>query len=186
VLVLGSGIGAVAVTRIMSGRGQGVGLSVVYLAGAGQVVAAVAWGSWPLLLAGCGLLGGGNAAVLLARYAAADLSSRRGRSISAVVAPAPVGAGARRNQLGPAGVHAGVVGLPAPTGLFLLAIPAFLAATLVLVSAYRSMCGAGYEPTCKAACCPGYSWWCSCGLTRCSGQGRGAVHRPACRHRWLG
>jgi MFS family permease len=135
-LVLGSGIGAVAVTRIMSGRGRRAGLSVAYLAGgagAGLVVAAVAWGSWPLLLAGCGLLGGGNAAVMLARYAAADLSSRRARSISAVVAAASVGAVAGPNLLGSAGVLAGAVGLPAPTGLFLLAIPAFLAAALVLL-----------------------------------------------------
>ena len=135
-LVLGSGIGAVAVTRIMSGRGRRAGLSVAYLAGgagAGLVVAAVAWKSWPLLLAGCGLLGGGNAAVMLARYAAADLSSRRARSISAVVAAASVGAVAGPNLLGSAGVLAGAVGLPAPTGLFLLAIPAFLAAALVLL-----------------------------------------------------
>jgi MFS family permease len=135
-LVLGSGIGAVAVTHIMSGRGRRAGLSVAYLAGgagAGLVVAAVAWGSWPLLLAGCGLLGGGNAAVMLARYAAADLSSRRARSISAVVAAASVGAVAGPNLLGSAGVLAGAVGLPAPTGLFLLAIPAFLAAALVLL-----------------------------------------------------
>jgi MFS family permease len=136
VLVLGSGIAAVVVTRIMSSHGRRAGLSVAYLAGAvgaGLVVAAAASGSWPILLAGCGLLGGGNAAVMLARYAAADLASRRGRSISAVVAGASVGAVAGPNLLGPAGALASAVRLPAPTGLFLLAIPAFLGATLVLV-----------------------------------------------------
>jgi MFS family permease len=136
VLVLGSGIGAVAVTRVMSGHGRRAGLSVAYLAGAigaALVVAAAAFRSWPLLLAGCGLLGGGNTAVMLARYAAADLASRRGRAISTVVAAASVGAVAGPNLLGPAGALAGVVGLPAPTGLFLLAIPAFLSAALVLV-----------------------------------------------------
>jgi MFS family permease len=136
VLVLGSGIGAVAVTRVMSGHGRRVGLAAAYLAGAvgaGLVVAAAAFRSWPLLLGGCGLLGGGNTAVMLARYAAADLASRRGRAISAVVAAASAGAVAGPNLLGPAGVLAGVVGLPAPTGLFLLAIPAFLGAALVLV-----------------------------------------------------
>ena len=139
-LVLGSGLAAVAVTRVMSSHGRRVGLSAAYLAGAmgaGLVVAAAAWGSWPLLLAGCGLLGGGNAAVMLARYAAADLASRRGRSISVVVAAASVGAVAGPNLLGPAGALAGVVGLPAPTGLFLLAIPAFLGAALVLVMFLR-------------------------------------------------
>ena len=136
VLVLGSGVGAVAVTRVMSGHGRRAGLAAAYLAGAvgaGQVVAAAAFRSWPLLLAGCGLLGGGNTAVMLARYAAADLASRQGRAISAVVAAASVGAVAGPNLLGLAGALASVVGLPAPTGLFLLAIPAFLGAALVLV-----------------------------------------------------
>jgi MFS family permease len=135
-LVLGSGVGAVAVTRVMSHHGRRVGLAAAYLAGAvgaGQVVIAAAVRSWPLLLAGCGLLGGGNTAVMLARYAAADVASRRGRAISAVVAAASVGAVAGPNLLGPAGALAGAVGLPAPTGLFLLAIPAFLGAALVLV-----------------------------------------------------
>jgi MFS family permease len=135
-LVLGSGVGAVAVTRVMSHHGRRVGLAAAYLAGAvgaGQVVIAAAVRSWPLLLAGCGLLGGGNTAVMLARYAAADVASRRGRAISAVVAAASVGAVAGPNLLGPAGALAGAVGLPAPTGLFLLAIPAFLGAAVVLV-----------------------------------------------------
>jgi MFS family permease len=134
-LVLGSGVGSVAVTRVMAVAGRRRGLAAAYLAGAvgaGLVVAATAWGSWPLVLAGCALLGGGNAAVMLARYAAADLASRRGRSISTVVTAASVGAVAGPNLLGPAGALAGAAGLPAPTGLFLVAVPAFLGAALVL------------------------------------------------------
>jgi MFS family permease len=139
-LVLGSGVGAVAVTRVMSSSGRRVGLVAAYLAGAagaGLVVAAAALGSWPLLLTGCALLGGGNAAVMLARYAAADLASRRGRAMSTVVAAATVGAVAGPNLLGPAGALATAIGLPAPTGLFLLALPAFLGAALVLVGFLR-------------------------------------------------
>jgi MFS family permease len=135
-LVLGSGVGAVAVTRVMRDHGRRAGLAAAYLAGAvgaALVVAAATWGSWPLLLAGSGLLGGGNAAVMLARYAAADLASRRGRAISTVVTAASVGAIAGPNLLGPAGVPARAVGLPAAAGLFLLAVPAFLGAALVLV-----------------------------------------------------
>jgi predicted MFS family arabinose efflux permease len=90
-----------------------------------------------LLLAGCLLLGGGNAAVMLARYAAADLASHRGRSISTVVTSASVGAVAGPNLLGPAGPLAEAVGLPAPTGLFLLAVPSFLGAALVLAAFLR-------------------------------------------------
>jgi MFS family permease len=139
-LVLGSGVGAVAAARIMRDRGRRAGLAAAYLAGAvgaALVVAAAAWRSWPLLLAGSLLLGGGNAAVMLARYAAADLASRRGRAISTVVTAASVGAIAGPNLLGPAGVLARGVGLPAPTGLFLLAVPAFLGAALVLVAFLR-------------------------------------------------
>jgi MFS family permease len=139
-LVLGSGVGAVAVARVMRDRGRRAGLAAAYLAGAAGaalVVAAAAWGSWPLLLAGSGLLGGGNAAVMLARYAAADLASQRGRAISTVVTAASVGAIAGPNLLGPAGVAARAVGLPAPAGLFLLAVPAFLGAALVLLAFLR-------------------------------------------------
>jgi MFS family permease len=135
-LVLGSGVGAVLVARVMADHGRRAGLAAAYMAGAAGaalVVAAAGWESWPLLLAGSLLLGGGNAAVMLARYAAADLSSHRARSISTVVTAASVGAVAGPNLLGPAGPLAEAVGLPAPTGLYLLAIPAFLGAALVLV-----------------------------------------------------
>jgi MFS family permease len=134
-LVLGSGIGAIAVTRQMDRAGRRAGLTVAHLGGAlgaGVAVAAAALRNWPLLLTGCVLLGGGNAAVMLARYAAADLASRRGRAISTVVTAASVGAVVGPNLLGPAGSPARVLGLPGPTGLFLLAIPAFLSAALVL------------------------------------------------------
>jgi MFS family permease len=140
VLVLGSGIGAVAITRLMDRAGRRVGLAVAHLGGAlgaGVAVAAVALRNWPLLLAGCVLLGGGNAAVMLARYAAADLASRRGRAISAVVTAASVGAVVGPNLLGPAETPAVALGLPEPTGLFLLAIPAFLGAALVLLAFLR-------------------------------------------------
>jgi MFS family permease len=135
-LVLGSGVGAVAVAWVMRRSGRRAGLAAAYVAGtvgATLVVAAAGWRSWPLLLAGSLLLGGGNAAVMLARYAAADLASHRGRSISIVVTAASVGAVAGPNLLGPAGALAEAVGLPSPTGLFLLAIPAFLGAALVLL-----------------------------------------------------
>ena len=140
VLVLGSGIAAVLVTRVMDRAGRRVGLAAAHLCGglgAGAAVAAAALSDWPLLLAGCLLLGGGNAAVMLARYAAADLSDRRGRSISTVVAAASVGAIAGPNLLSPAGSLALALGLPAPTGLFLLAMPAFLAAAGVLLALLR-------------------------------------------------
>ncbi|HYU03444.1 MAG TPA: MFS transporter, partial [Jatrophihabitantaceae bacterium] len=91
-LVLGSGIGALVVTRIMNVAGRRAGLTTAHLcgaAGASLSVAAAGLRDWPLLLGGCTLLGCGNAAVMLARYAAADLAAgRRGRSISTVVTAA--------------------------------------------------------------------------------------------------
>jgi MFS family permease len=140
VLVLGSGVGAVAVTRVMDRSGRRVGLAAAHLSGAlgaGAAVAAAAVSDMRLLLAGCLLLGGGNAAVMLARYAAADLSERRGRSMSTVVAAASVGAVAGPNLLSPAGGLARALGLPASAGLFLLATPAFLAAAAVLLALLR-------------------------------------------------
>jgi MFS family permease len=137
VLVLGSGVGAVAATRVMDRSGRRVGLAAAHLSGAlgaGTAVAAAALSDLRMLLAGCALLGGGNAAVMLARYAAADLSERRGRSMSVVVTAASVGAVAGPNLLSPAGGLARALGLPAPAGLFLVAIPAFLAAAGVLLA----------------------------------------------------
>jgi len=135
-LVLGSGIGALVVTRITNLAGRRAGLTTAHLcgaAGASLSVAAAGLRDWLLLLGGCTLLGCGNAAVMLARYAAADLAvGRRGRSISTVVTAASVGAVAGPNLLGPLGGLARGLGLPDATGLFLLAIPAFLAAALVL------------------------------------------------------
>jgi MFS family permease len=139
-LVLGSGAAAVAVTRLMERAGRRVGLGVAHLAGALGAAVAVASAqvrNMPLLLAGCVLLGAGNTAVMLARYAAADLGIRPGRSISTVVAAASVGAIAGPNLLGPAGGLARRAGLPDAAGLFLLAIPAFLAAAMVLLAFLR-------------------------------------------------
>jgi MFS family permease len=140
VLVLGSGVGAVAVTRVMDRSGRRVGLAAAHLSGAlgaGTAVAAAAVSDVRVLLAGCALLGGGNAAVMLARYAAADLSERRGRSMSVVVTAASVGAVAGPNLLSPAGGLARALGLPAPAGLFLVAMPAFLAAAVVLLASLK-------------------------------------------------
>ncbi len=135
-LVLGSGLGAVAVTRIMEQSGRRAGLATAHVAGALGAAVAVAsaeLGSLWLLLVGSGLLGGGNAAVMLARYAAADLSRHSGRDISAVVTAATVGAVIGPNLLGLTGSLAVGIGLPGAAGLFLLAIPAFAGASLVLL-----------------------------------------------------
>jgi MFS family permease len=86
------------------------------------------------LLGACGLAAGGTAGGLLAEQLTGSPATA-GMPLSLLVLGSGVGVGAVAgpNLLGPAGALAGVVGLPAPTGLFLLAIPAFLGAALVLV-----------------------------------------------------
>jgi MFS family permease len=65
----------------------------------------------------------GNTAVMLGRYAAADLGnqSARGRAMGAVLAATTVGAVVGPNLLAPAGALAGTLGLVALTGPYLVA-----------------------------------------------------------------
>jgi MFS family permease len=138
-LVLGSGLAALAVADLTVRAGRRVALGIAHLGGAlgaALVLVAAATRNWPLLLGGCGLLGGGNAALMLARYAAADLDDlddRRGRAMGRLVAAASVGAVAGPNLLGPTAVVAQRLALPEAAGLFLLAVPAFGAAALILL-----------------------------------------------------
>jgi MFS family permease len=139
VLVLGSGLAALAVAHLTVRAGRRVALGFAHLGGAlgaALVLVAAATRNWPLLLGGCGLLGGGNAALMLARYAAADLADlddRRGRAMGRLVAAAGVGAVAGPNLLGPTAVVAQRLTLPEAAGLFLLAVPAFGTAALILL-----------------------------------------------------
>ncbi|WP_084960419.1 MFS transporter [Thermoactinospora rubra] len=156
-LVAGSAAGALAVSRLTGRWGRGPALALAYAGGAAgaAVVVAAAWlASFPLVLAGSLLMGVANAAVFLARYAAAALAAPRrgsadpgffpthgerrgdawaGRAIGAVFVAAAVGAVAGPNLLGPAGAVAQALGLPYPTGLYLVAVPAFALAGLLLL-----------------------------------------------------
>ena len=124
--IVGTGAGALALTRLTGRRGRGRALAVGYLVGA--VGAAVAAGGAvtddvAALLIGMLLLGVGNSAAQLSRYAAAELHAedRRGRAIGAVVWAGAVGAvggplllGAdRRARGGPVRVGAGRRTVPA-------------------------------------------------------------------------
>jgi len=137
-LVVGSSAVVLPVSALSRRAGRRVGLTAALAlgaAGALGTVGASATGSFPGLLAASALFGAGNAAVMLARYAAADLApaDERGRAIGVVVLATAVGAVAGPNLLGPAGRLAAPLGLPAPAGLYLLAAAAFaLAATLLL------------------------------------------------------
>ena len=137
--VAGSGLAAVLASRANAQRSRDRpgGLRGAYTTatlGALLVVAGVGQASLPLLLAGSGLFGAGNAAAMLARYAAADLAPpcRRGSALSRMLLALTVGAVAAPNLLGPAAGLARPFGLPDATGLFLLAALAFAAAAILL------------------------------------------------------
>src|SRR6185312_143585 len=95
--IVGTGIGALALTALMGRRGRRFGLTCGYLAsacGAALACAAVAAGDVVALSTGMLLLGLGNAGAQLSRYAAADLypAERRGFAIGTVVWAGAVGA----------------------------------------------------------------------------------------------
>jgi len=138
-LVVGSSAVVVPVSALSARAGRRVGLTAALglaAAGAAGTVAAGALGSFALLLAASVAFGAGNAAVMLARYAAADLSTPdgRGRAIGVVVFATTFGAVAGPNLLGPAGRLATALGLPTLTGIHVVAVVAFaLAGALLLV-----------------------------------------------------
>jgi len=136
-LVVGSASTVVPISALSRRAGRRVGLSTalaIASVGAVGIVAAGELESFALLLAASLLFGAGNTAVMLARYAAVDLSTHeeRGRSIGRVVFATTFGAVAGPNLMEPAGHVATAIGLPQLTGLFLTSAVAFVLAALVL------------------------------------------------------
>ena len=137
VLVAGSAGGALLIARQTTRSGRAAGLILGYAlgaAGAVTVIGGAIASSFVLVLAGSAALGAANAAVFLTRYAAADLGSdtTRGQALGTVFVAASVGAIASPNLLGPTGRLAEAIGLPELAGLYLVAIPAFAVAALLL------------------------------------------------------
>ncbi|WP_169786727.1 MFS transporter [Nitriliruptor alkaliphilus] len=136
-LATGSALSIVAVGRLGRRIGRLSALAIAYGfggVGAVLVIVAAARANLALVLVGSLLLGGPNAAVFLSRYAAADLVApdRRGRALGLVLGSVTVGAVGGSYLLGPTAGVARALGLPAVVGLYLLAVPAFLTAGLVL------------------------------------------------------
>jgi MFS family permease len=136
-LVVGSSATVMPISALSRRAGRRTGLTVALVLaalGAAGVVLAGVLDSFALLCAASAVFGSGNTAVMLARYAAADLSTprERGRAIGRVVFATTFGAVAGPNLLAPAGDAAEALGLPALTGLYLFAVGAFLLAGLVL------------------------------------------------------
>jgi MFS family permease len=139
-LILGSAGAAMPLSRLAAGGRRGRGLALGYLlgaAGAATVIVAAAGRSLPLLLGGSAVLGAGNSAVFLTRYAAADCSqpAGRGRALGTVLLAITAGAVLSPVLLGPSGTVAQAVGLPRYAGLYLVALVAFGAAAVMFAAA---------------------------------------------------
>lgn len=136
-LVVGQAVAALLVSRRTTRVGRGRSLALGYTLGAGGailvILAAVA-SNLTVLLAGSMVLGAGNTAVFLTRYAAAEVGGEaaRGRALGAVFFATALGAVASPNLLGPSSDLAQTVGLPPLAGLYVVAIFCFLAAALLL------------------------------------------------------
>ena len=130
--VLGAAVLAVPLARISDSAGRRAGLAVGYaisLGGAVVTVAAAAWSSLPLLIAGLFLFGASAACGLQARYAAADLAlpERRGRALSLVVWATTVGSVVGPNLAAPGAELGDALGLPSLGGVFVLSAAVFAA-----------------------------------------------------------
>jgi MFS family permease len=148
VLVAGSAVAAILIGRRSSRSGRASGLMLGYLIGiCGAVVVLVAAVArdFTILVAGSFLLGAANPAVHLTRYAGADAAgpTMRGRGLGVVFLGNTIGAVLGPNLLGPAASLATIAGVPGLAGLYLIAIPAFALAALLLVAlAPRARAGA--------------------------------------------
>lgn len=126
-VVLGAAGGAILLSALMARRGRRAGLVLGYATGvAGALVAtgAVIARSFPILLLGTVLIGFGNTANQLSRYAAADMvpARRRASAIGAVVWAATVGSVAGPSLVPFASDFAGSLGLPPLAGPYLVPI----------------------------------------------------------------
>ncbi|MDQ3738932.1 MAG: MFS transporter, partial [Actinomycetota bacterium] len=145
-LVVGAAVSALGLSGLTRRRGRGVALStgaIVAMIGCLVVLCAGLASSLPGVLLGSGLLGAGSTAVMLGRYAAADLGPEtdRAKAMASVLVAITIGAVAGPNLLAPAGALASGLGIPALVGPYLVAAAAFAAAASVLAA------GLGVERT---------------------------------------
>lgn len=132
-LTLGAAGMAVLLSRITRRRGRLPALRLgSILAAVGCVVVVV--GGLPGVMIGSLLVGSGNAAVMLARYAAADLrpALARARSIASVMIMITIGAVVGPNLLAPSAVIGTMIGTSGLTGGYVVAGVIFLVAAVVL------------------------------------------------------
>lgn len=136
-LVAGSALAALALSALTRRYGRGLALGAgagVAAAGGALVILAAVLASLPGLLLGHLLLGAGNTAVMLGRYAAADLGpeATRARAMASVLVATTIGAVAGPNLLEPTSALGLSLGLPRLVGAYLIAAVGFAVAAGLL------------------------------------------------------
>lgn len=136
-LVVGAAGSAVAMSWLTPRIGRPAALAGgAGVAAAGAMLAALAalWSNLSAVLIGSILMGAGNTAVMLGRYAAADLgpAPARARAMASVLAATSIGAVAGPNLLGPASRAAAWIGWPGLSGPYVVTVAGFVIATAIL------------------------------------------------------
>jgi MFS family permease len=150
-LVVGSAAAALLISYLSPRLGRARSLALGYAvgaAGAGVVVVAAVAGSFVLLLVGSILVGAANSAVFLTRYAAADSvrAEVRGRALGTVFFATALGAIVSPLLLGPSGGAVEAASLPRLSGLYGVAVLAFVLAGLTLAAAASRVRELGSSP----------------------------------------
>jgi len=143
VAVAGTALAASLLSSVMARRGRRAGIVLgisVAVVGGAIAIGAVMAASLPLLLIGSALVGFGNAALNLSRYAAADLFpvERRAGALGFVVWGSTIGAVVGPNLVAPAGAVAPTLGLLPLAGGFAMAFLFLLAALAVATAGPRA------------------------------------------------
>jgi MFS family permease len=134
---LGTALASWPLARLMARSGRRPGLALGYslaIVGALLGMAGVAVRSFPLMLAGMALFGIASTSNLLARYAAADVSTgaQRGRAMGLIVWGSTVGSMIGPNLMGPALRVGSLLGIESTASAFLVSVAGYALGALLI------------------------------------------------------
>jgi len=134
---LGTALASWPLARLMARSGRRPGLALGYglaIVGALLGMVGVAVRSFPLMLAGMALFGFASTSNLLARYAAADVSTgaQRGRAMGLIVWGSAVGSMIGPNLMGPALRLGALLGVESTASAFLVSVAGYALGALLI------------------------------------------------------
>lgn len=134
---LGTALASWPLARLMARSGRRPGLALGYslaIVGALLGMAGVAVRSFPLMLAGMAFFGIASTSNLLARYAAADVSTgaKRGRAMGLIVWGSTVGSMIGPNLMGPALRLGALLGVESTASAFLVSVAGYALGALLI------------------------------------------------------